>query len=637
MLRRIKWGRSAQARLAVMFDDDAMTIATLVGFRGQYHLAKSLSVPLSAGVVERGRIVDQKAAADVLRETLDGLGITQTQAVSAVALDVLMTRTLTLAGVFSDDEIEAQIYLEAERYIAQPIDEVYFDFQVIARDDADVRVQLVAAYAAAVDDCVQTLALAGLDGEIITTPVCAFEALSLQDAALVVLGARPQLHIFGDGRIIHSQELIDMPPTDAKPLDLQADLSEVASDAALVNDSVFDENLSKLSPNFHSNDDNDIDLQMLLAQFDAQFDAENDQAARSNLPNVPNGAADFTDNFVNDTASDLPKDLADLSSDLPSDLVDLPNDLPHQNQGDYTIEFGAAVDDFVFANDGDECLPSASVDKAVPNLSAAAIAQALSLYQLSHEGAPIQTLYVLGGSDEWVQTLADQTHIAAQALSAQDVVANAEPSDDAAMAAILLAMAADRSPINLLPWRAWQRAALASAFKKQAMATATVCLGLIALAYAAIFIKHQQQMAINDEISIRTENLNSEIGKLAADQKSLQEQQEKVAAISAFDEQNQALIMLWQQLATLSDGVYYTNVRKSNDEIVIDGQAANAQAVSAFAHQLELNGFGEVMITAMQKQAVAQQFSLQAKILPVEINSDAQAVLADEGSESENE
>ena len=103
--------------------------------------------PLPAATADRGNISDAAIVGEAVRRAWRKAGAKGKAAVLAVADSALVTRTLLLDATLTEDELEAEVVLDAERSIPYPIDHVALDFASLgafAGDPALKRVLLVA-------------------------------------------------------------------------------------------------------------------------------------------------------------------------------------------------------------------------------------------------------------------------------------------------------------------------------------------------------------------------------------------------------------------------------------------------------------------------------------------------------------
>ncbi|MEL0006124.1 MAG: type IV pilus assembly protein PilM [Halieaceae bacterium] len=143
------------------------------------------------------------------------------RAAAAVSGSAVIIKTVTMPAGLSEEDLEAQLAVEADQYIPYALEEVALDFEVLApvpgRTDA-VNVLLVACHQETIDARVDALELADLTAAIMDVEVLAMgRALALlkaqlpedhlQTVAMVDVGASmTTLSVFSEGESIYSRE-----------------------------------------------------------------------------------------------------------------------------------------------------------------------------------------------------------------------------------------------------------------------------------------------------------------------------------------------------------------------------------------------------------------------------------------------
>lgn len=84
--------------------------------------------PLPAATADRGNISDADIVGEAVRRARRKAGAKGKAAALAVADSAVVTRTLLLDSTLTEDELEAEVVLDAERSIPYPIDRVALDF-----------------------------------------------------------------------------------------------------------------------------------------------------------------------------------------------------------------------------------------------------------------------------------------------------------------------------------------------------------------------------------------------------------------------------------------------------------------------------------------------------------------------------
>ena len=138
---------------------------------------------------------------------------------AAVSGSAVIIKTVTMPDGLSDEELEAQLAVEADQYIPYPLEEVAIDFEVLApAANNTVTVLLVACHQQTIDARVDALEIAGLTVGIMDVEVLAMgRALALlekqlpgenlRSVAMVDIGASmTTLSVFSDGQSVYTRE-----------------------------------------------------------------------------------------------------------------------------------------------------------------------------------------------------------------------------------------------------------------------------------------------------------------------------------------------------------------------------------------------------------------------------------------------
>ena len=143
------------------------------------------------------------------------------QAVAAVSGSAVIIKTIAMPAGLSEEDLEAQLTVEADQYIPYPLEEVALDFEelgpVAGRED-QVNILLAACRQENIESRVDALEVAGLTPAIMDVEVFAMErALALlqtqmpasgpQTIAMVDIGASmTTLSVFADGESVYTRE-----------------------------------------------------------------------------------------------------------------------------------------------------------------------------------------------------------------------------------------------------------------------------------------------------------------------------------------------------------------------------------------------------------------------------------------------
>lgn len=176
--------------------------------------------PLS--VVEKN-IKEVHQVAECLRHLLKRTGSTRKFAALGVAGSSVVVRTIQLNAEYTEEKIVEQIEVEADRYIPYPLEEVYFDFEIIgpsAKHPDLMDVLLVAARVETVDTRVAAVTEGGLTVTLVDVELLAMErAFGLiaaglpekgegKNIALIDIGAASTgLYVFQNLKTIYNRDL----------------------------------------------------------------------------------------------------------------------------------------------------------------------------------------------------------------------------------------------------------------------------------------------------------------------------------------------------------------------------------------------------------------------------------------------
>ena len=138
---------------------------------------------------------------------------------AAVSGSAVIIKTVTMPDGLSDEELEAQLAVEADQYIPYPLEEVAIDFEVLApAANNTVTVLLVACHQQTIDARVDALEIAGLTVGIMDVEVLAMHRAlallekqlpgeNLRSVAMVDIGASmTTLSVFSDGESVYTRE-----------------------------------------------------------------------------------------------------------------------------------------------------------------------------------------------------------------------------------------------------------------------------------------------------------------------------------------------------------------------------------------------------------------------------------------------
>lgn len=187
-----------------------------------YKVESYAAAPLPREALGDNSFANTEVIAETIRSIIKKSGTKLRQAAVAVPASAVITKVITMPGFMDENELEAQIELEADQYIPYALDEVSIDFivQGVSEKNAEsIDVLLIASRKENVTDRTEALELAGIKPVIVDVESYAQEnAISLffskspdeqsdQTVALIDIGANvTNLNVIDKRKIIFSRE-----------------------------------------------------------------------------------------------------------------------------------------------------------------------------------------------------------------------------------------------------------------------------------------------------------------------------------------------------------------------------------------------------------------------------------------------
>lgn len=545
---RTFWQSKSPTCVGVYFDDASVCVVALDEYRDRYHLQHLSRQALPLGVIEHGKIVDKNKLAAAVTKTLASAGIVTQQVVGCISSDFVMTQVIELAAELEDDDIEAHILLEAENYISQSLDDVAFDFVVLDRQSDISKILLVVARQSAIDDCVETLALAGLQAVAIDTHdqalLRAYRLFDYQNYVAVVDFGYTQSKIY----IAHHGEFIQ-------------------SQAQLFG----------------------------RADFSTGFATTHETESKIDLSKKPAfdyfDKAEITRNFENPKQSNILTKSDDCLED------------------DFAIEFIQDQPQIETWQTEQQIYPSAILGDA-HHAIVEQICQFILTYQASWKCQFDAIL--IHGLGEYTQVVIQELSKKLPILTApfdpflvmsgSEVAQNQNANQYGVACGLALNLSSDHR-VNLLPWRDELRFIQNQKFKQLLWAVVIGSIIILGSLIAWVYQGIRQQEAINAEIGVRIESQMQKIQHLKQQQHQMQQRQKQLDALINIKKENERLLDKWQNLSVnVPQGVYLNSLNENQDTLNLTGVANDVQQISVFSDSLQLSGFyDEVMMTKLQK------------------------------------
>ncbi|MGE0079964.1 MAG: pilus assembly protein PilM [Thiohalomonadaceae bacterium] len=189
MFRLPTFKRSSPPILGLDISTTAVKLLELSKSGQRYRVESYAVEPLPANSVVEKNISDMEGVGEAIRRAVKKSGTRTKLAAAAVSGSAVITKVISMPANLSEDDMEAQIQLEADQYIPYPLEEVNIDFEVLgpSKDEADrVDVLLAASRSENVDVRVAAIELAGLTAKIIDV-----EAYAMENAFALIADQMP--------------------------------------------------------------------------------------------------------------------------------------------------------------------------------------------------------------------------------------------------------------------------------------------------------------------------------------------------------------------------------------------------------------------------------------------------------------
>lgn len=214
--------RKNQPMLGIDISSTSVKLVELSKNGGNYRVEAHSVEPMPDGAVVEKNISQPEAVGEAIKKALKKSGSKARFCAMAVPTSAVITKTITMQNGLSDDEMEAEIELEADQYIPYALEEVNLDFEVQGptKDNPDTTDVLLAASRS--ENVEMRLAAASIAG--LTLKYMDIESYATENAfhylieeglgqnsdaitALVDVGASmTSINVIDNGRLIYTRE-----------------------------------------------------------------------------------------------------------------------------------------------------------------------------------------------------------------------------------------------------------------------------------------------------------------------------------------------------------------------------------------------------------------------------------------------
>lgn len=215
--------KSQQPLIGIDISSTAVKLLQLSRSGNRFRVEHYAVEPLPPNAVVEKNIVEVEAVGEAIRRAVTRSGTRAKHAAAAVAGSAVIIKVIPMPAELDENELEAQVELEAVNYIPYPIEEVNLDFEVlgpVANNPEMVQVLLAASRSENVELRQSALELGGLIAKVMDVEAFAVEnafALVASElpvasdgiVALVDIGATmTTLNVLRGGRSLYSREQV---------------------------------------------------------------------------------------------------------------------------------------------------------------------------------------------------------------------------------------------------------------------------------------------------------------------------------------------------------------------------------------------------------------------------------------------
>ena len=179
----------------------SIKLIELVPYGRGYRVECYAAEPSPPNSITDKSIVDPDAVGEAVRRAIKRSGTNAAEVAIAISGDAAITKVIQMPRNLNENDLEAQVEIQADQYIPFPMEEVSFDFQVIGESASDpdmLDVLLVATRTENVDQRRAAVEAAGLKARVVDV-----EPFALENACGLMTHQMP------DGGIDHQIAVVD--------------------------------------------------------------------------------------------------------------------------------------------------------------------------------------------------------------------------------------------------------------------------------------------------------------------------------------------------------------------------------------------------------------------------------------------
>ncbi|MFT8362023.1 MAG: pilus assembly protein PilM [Sporolactobacillus sp.] len=152
-----------RARVGLTFTDQMIRLVLYRGNPSDLSHLQFWENELTPDIVQAGKIVDEQAFTDILKDMVHAIGAKGKSVSFAIPETQLVLRKLDMPGLMTDADLKNYFFMEIGKKIQLPFDQPVFAFHTIAQDATGTKVILFASPESIVRHYMKIMRNAGLD------------------------------------------------------------------------------------------------------------------------------------------------------------------------------------------------------------------------------------------------------------------------------------------------------------------------------------------------------------------------------------------------------------------------------------------------------------------------------------------
>jgi type IV pilus assembly protein PilM len=156
---------------------------------GQYRVESYAAEPTPHNAINEKAIVDADAVGEAIRRAVKRAGAKSRNAAIAISGDAAITKVIQMPLSLRENELEAQVEMQADQYIPFPMEEVSYDYQVVGPSEKDSTMMDVLRVATRTENVEQRRAAVHAAG--LTAKLVDVEAFALENACALMRHQMP--------------------------------------------------------------------------------------------------------------------------------------------------------------------------------------------------------------------------------------------------------------------------------------------------------------------------------------------------------------------------------------------------------------------------------------------------------------